>query len=377
MQRRGRSHLAAEIVDGALQPEAQRHLRRPAGQLAHERDVGAPPPRVVVRDRPMLDRRLGARHLGHHPREIPDREFLGIADVHGARHVVGRLHHGDHGVHQIVHVAEGARLLALAVDRDRLSAERLGDEVRHHAAVVRLHPRPVGVEDANDLDPQVVLAAVVEEQRLAHALGLVVAGPWAQHVDVAAIILALGVLVGVAVDLGRGRLQDLGARALGEPQHVDRPQHARLRGLDRIVLVLARARRTGEVVDLVYLDIHRKGHVVAQRLEVGAADQVGDVALAAREVVVHAQHVVPLRHQPVAQMAAQEAGPARDQDASLVHEDPSKPGRPATPRSVRDLSQPDLPQRYRHPHARPDPGGGRPADGELVPDKRAPAVRSK
>jgi hypothetical protein len=55
-------------------------------------------------------------------------------------------------VDQVVDVAEGARLAAVAVDRDGLALQRLHDEVGHHAPVVRVHARPVGVEDARDLD---------------------------------------------------------------------------------------------------------------------------------------------------------------------------------------------------------------------------------
>jgi hypothetical protein len=50
----------------------------------------------------------------------------------------------------VVDVAEAAGLAAVAVDRQRLAAQRLHDEVRHHAPVVDLHARPVGVEDAHD-----------------------------------------------------------------------------------------------------------------------------------------------------------------------------------------------------------------------------------
>ena len=51
------------------------------------------------------------------------------------------VHHRDHPGDKVVHVAEGARLAPRAVQRDRLPLQRLNDEVRHHAAVVRVHPR--------------------------------------------------------------------------------------------------------------------------------------------------------------------------------------------------------------------------------------------
>ena len=52
----------------------------------------------------------------------------------------------------LIWFTERARLLAIAVDRDRLAAQRPHDEVRNDAAVVRMHPRAVGVEDARQVD---------------------------------------------------------------------------------------------------------------------------------------------------------------------------------------------------------------------------------
>ena len=172
--------------------------------------------------------------------------------------------------------------------------QRLHDEVRHHAAVVRVHARAVGVEDAHHLDAQLVLAVVVEEQRLGAALAFVVAAADADRVDAAPVGLGLRVHLGVAVDLAGRGLQDLGLHPLGQAQHVDRAVHAGLGGLHRIVLVVDRRGRAGEVEDLVDLDVEREGHVVAHQLEARVAEQVRDVALGAGEEVVDAQHVVAL-----------------------------------------------------------------------------------
>ena len=45
-------------------------------------------------------------------------------------------------------------------------------------------------------------------------------------------------LVRIPVDLTRRGLEDRDLQPLGQAQHIDRPVHAGLRGLDRIVLVL-------------------------------------------------------------------------------------------------------------------------------------------
>jgi hypothetical protein len=54
----------------------------------------------------------------------------------------------------------------ISADGDRLISQSLDDEVRDHAPVVGVHARPVGVEDAGDLDASAVLTAVIEEERL-------------------------------------------------------------------------------------------------------------------------------------------------------------------------------------------------------------------
>ena len=90
--------------------------------------------------------------------------------------LVAGVHEAHQAVDQIVDVAERPRLAAVAVDRDRLARQRLDDEVGDDAAVVGVHARAVGVEDARDLDVDAVLAVVVEEQRFGAALALVVAG---------------------------------------------------------------------------------------------------------------------------------------------------------------------------------------------------------
>ena len=134
-------------------------------------------------------------------------------------------------VDQVVDVAEGARLAAVAVDGDRLVRERLHDEVGDDAAVVRVHARAVGVEDARDLDRQLVLAVIVEEQGLGAALAFVVAGADADRIDVAPIVLGLRMDRGVAVDLAGRGLEDLAASGAWRAQHVDRAMDA---GLGRL-----------------------------------------------------------------------------------------------------------------------------------------------
>src|SRR5205807_2038265 len=100
---------------------------------------------------------------------------------------------------------------------------------------------------------------------------------------------------------------------LGEAEHDDRANDAGLGRLHRIELVMDRRRRASQVVDLVDLDKQRMGHVVAHRLEMRVAQQMGDVVFAAGEVIVDAQYVVAASEQPLAQMRAEKSGATGDQ----------------------------------------------------------------
>jgi len=67
------------------------------------------------------------------------------------------------------------------------------------------------------------------------------------------------------------------------------------------------------VPDPVVLQFDRLGNVVADQLEARVADPLGDVGLAAGEIVIEADHLLAVRHQPVHQVGAHEAGAAGNQ----------------------------------------------------------------
>ena len=176
-------------------------------------------------------------------------------------------------------------------------AQRLHDEIGHHAPVGGVHARAVGVEDPRDLDLELVLAVIIEEQGLGAALALVIAAARADRVDVAPIVFGLRVDRRIAIDFAGRCLEDPRVEPLGQPQHVDRAVDRGLGRLDRIVLIMDRRRGAGEIVDFVDLDIERQGHVVAHELELRMAGEMRDIVLGAGEQIVDAQHVVPAAEQ--------------------------------------------------------------------------------
>ena len=70
--------------------------------------------------------------------------------------------------------------------------------------------------------------------------------------------------------------------------------------LYRVVLVVDRRCRTGEVVYLVDLGGVWLGNIVADKLEVVVANEVAYVVLAAREVVVEADDIIAVIEQSLA-----------------------------------------------------------------------------
>jgi hypothetical protein len=166
-----------------------------------------------------------------------------------------------------------------------------------------------------------VLTLVIVEQRLGAAFAFIVTAARARQINVTAVLLGLRMDVGIAVYLAGGRLQNARVQALGETQHVDRTNHARLRRLNRIMLIVDRRGRAGEIVDLVDIDIERKGHVVAHDLEGRLAEQWFDVAARTCEIVVDAENLALLLEQSCAQMRAQKARTTRHKDP-LFHRTP-------------------------------------------------------
>ena len=155
-----------------------------------------------------------------------------------------------------------------------------------------MHSRAVRVEQTDDFDAELMLAPVVEKERFCGSLALVVAGAYADRVDVTPIVLSLRVDLGIAVHLRRRGQQDPCFGPLGQAEHVDRPMDGSLRRLDWVALVVHGGRGTGEVVDLIDLDVKRKRHVVPDQLESRMLEQVLNVGPRGGVEVIDAQDFV-------------------------------------------------------------------------------------
>ena len=68
------------------------------------------------------------------------------------------------------------------------------------------------------------------------------------------------------------------------------------------MLVMDRASRTSQIVNLIHFHVERKGYVVAHKLKIGLVKQMGHVVACACVKVINTEHVIPTLHQTVAKV---------------------------------------------------------------------------
>mmetsp|Transcript_23727 Transcript_23727/g.67373 ORF Transcript_23727/g.67373 Transcript_23727/m.67373 type:complete len:366 (+) Transcript_23727:722-1819(+) len=181
---------ALKVGNGLAEPFPQLDIWLPTKHLLGARDVGLALLWVVIRERHVDDLGFAAGHLHDRLCELLDGELVRVAHIDGADRLV-LVHQAHHTFDEVVHKAKRPGLRAVAVDGDILALDRLHDKVGHHAAVVRVHARPISVENPDDANVHIVLSVVVEEERLGSALAFVVAGAHANGVYVSPVRLGL------------------------------------------------------------------------------------------------------------------------------------------------------------------------------------------
>jgi hypothetical protein len=162
-----------------------------------------------------------------------------------------------------------------------------------------MHPRPVCIEDASNLDVDAALSVIIEEQGFGATLSLIVAGSRTDGVHMAPIILSLRMSRGITINLACRSLQNSTFQTLGETQHIYRAVYRRFCGLHRIVLVLDRRRGASQVVDFVDFDVQGKGDIVAHKFKARVGVQMSDVVFGSREEIVHADNLMAIGQQSI------------------------------------------------------------------------------
>jgi len=242
--------------------------------------------------------------------QIEHGEFVGVSEVYGTDKVIRTIHHADHSLYQVIDITEGACLCPVTKDRYVLISESLDNKVADDPSVVRMHLRAIGIEYPDNSDVNLVLPVIIEEEGLRAALPFVIAGSYADGVDVTPIIFPLWMDGGVSVDLAGGGLEYPGLYPFCQTQHMDGTHDAGLDGLDRVVLVVDRRSGTGQIVYLINFEEDGLHHVMSYEFEIGFFQEMTHVLLSTGEEIVQAQNIMTFRDQAITEVGTEEPGAA-------------------------------------------------------------------
>ncbi len=198
--------------------------------------------------------------------------------------------------------------------------QRLIDERGHHAPILQLHARAVGVEDPRDGSPDAVHAMVCHGQRLGVPLAFVVAGAHAHRIHVAPISLHLRMHQRIAVALrcrGNHEARLVFPRDL---QHIARARRAHVQRLDGMLEIILGTGQRCQVKHAVHraFRLKRPAHIPFPKLKRRIALQVLEIASISGHEVVVASHLMPLGNQTVTQVRADETGgPGHDKTQAI------------------------------------------------------------
>src|SRR5208282_1984192 len=227
----------------------ERALRLPAKESPGSRNVGLAYLGIIDRERAVFDPRGTSYDLNDPFGEFPDRHFDRIADVNWA---MLRAHRqSEETLDQVGDITEGARLAPVAEDGKGLVAEGLGYEGRDNPTVLQAHARSVRVKDANDLCVDAVVAMVGHRHCLGEAFRLVIYATGPDRVDVAPVVLRLWMDEGIAVAFGGRGEKEFCPLILREAERIMRSERADFKCRDRVLQVVDRARRRGEMEDVI------------------------------------------------------------------------------------------------------------------------------
>ncbi len=212
-----------------------------------------------MRERLEFELRAGSGEPANALGEFENGQLLRIAQIHRIAFVGKR--QAIEAIHQIAHVAEAARLRAVAEHRHRLAVQSLIDEGGHHAAVFQLHARAVGIKDARDGGADAVDAVVGHRQSFGVALAFVVAGTHAHRIHVAPIGLHLRMHQRIAIAFRRGGDHEPRLMPPRDLQHVARSRGTDIQRLDGMLEIILGAGERRQVQHAVHrrLPVQRAG----------------------------------------------------------------------------------------------------------------------
>jgi len=152
---------------------------------------------------------------------------------------------------------------------------------------------------------------IIEEKGFGTPLPLIITSSWANGVYASEIGLRLGVNCGISIHLRSGGLEDSCLEAFSESQHVNGTMDIDLGGLNRVVLVMNRRCRAGEVINSIHLDVKGKSYVMAKKFKKRILQKMLNISLRSGVKVIHADNVLSILEKALAEMRTQKTCPSR------------------------------------------------------------------
>src|SRR5579864_746039 len=161
-----------EIFERHAQAGVEIDLWLPAQQSSRFGNVGTALLGIVLGKFVVTNLAFGFSYGNDALGAFENRELIGITNVHGK--MFGRVGEPEDAVNLIDHVTKAARLAAVAIYGQVFTAQGLLHEVGNDAAIVQLHARAVGVEDANNAGIDAVITMASHGEGFGETLGFVI-----------------------------------------------------------------------------------------------------------------------------------------------------------------------------------------------------------
>jgi hypothetical protein len=91
-----------------------------------------------------------------------------------------------------------------------------------------------------------------------------------------------------------------------------------LGGLDRVVLVMDRRCRAGEVINSIHLDVKGESYVMAKKFKKRILEKMLNISLRSGVKVIDADHILSFFKEALAEVRTQKTCPSRHQNMNLI-----------------------------------------------------------
>jgi len=163
-----------------------------------------------------------------------------------------------------------------------------------------MHIWTIGVKDPDNLYSNLVLLMIVCKEGLGTAFTFIITGTYPDGIYISPVWFRLWMNRGISIYFTGGCLQYFRFDPFCQAKHVDCSHHRCFNSFDGIVLIMYGRRRTGQVVDLIYLHIVGSCNIVSDQFKIWVFKQVGNVCFGSGEEIIQAEYFIPFLKQSLA-----------------------------------------------------------------------------